>query len=192
MYIGLQNTGNTCFLNSVLQTLFHTKCLIQFFSNPYWKNQINSTNKLGSGGNISILLSNFFQQFLKPNHGTASYFDPSQLKSLISTRFNNYKDNTQEDAHEFLLFLLDMLHEDLNRCKNKETIENLYGDDKNDKFVAIKTIENSKKRNDSVIYDYFSGLLKNKCLCPQCYNISVILDYFITLSIPIKDSQKEY
>ena len=189
-YIGLENTGNTCFLNSVLQVLFHTKFLIQFFSDQFWRQQINYSNKLGSEGQIATILSEFFQTHFIENR--SSYFDPSQLKTYIASRFNKFKGTTQEDAHEFLLFLLDMLHEDLNRCKVKGTSENLYGDDKNDAFIAKKTIENIKKRNDSIVYDNFSGILKNKCLCPECFNISVIFDHFITLSVPIKDPVKEF
>lgn len=46
------------------------------------------------------------------------------MKKAIS-RFNSqFSGWSQNDSHEFLLFLLDMLHEDLNLIENKPYYEN--------------------------------------------------------------------
>jgi ubiquitin C-terminal hydrolase len=48
--VGLENIGNTCYLNSSLQCLSHTIPLTQYFYEKHYKKEINSDNFLGSKG----------------------------------------------------------------------------------------------------------------------------------------------
>jgi ubiquitin carboxyl-terminal hydrolase 4/11 len=50
-----------------------------------------------------------------------------------------------------LSYILDGLHEDLNKVKQKEIVENLDFDGSNDKEDSLKAWNNYLKRNKSII-----------------------------------------
>jgi ubiquitin carboxyl-terminal hydrolase 4/11/15 len=100
----------------------------------------------------------------------------------------------QQDSQEFMSFLVDGLHEDLNRILKKPYIENPESDDNtvNDpeaiRELGQKYREIYQARNSSVITDLFSGSYKNKLVCPVCNKISINFDPFLllTLQLPLE------
>ena len=70
-------------------------------------------------------------------------------------------------VQELLAFLLDGLHEDLNRIKNKPYIEEADSDGRPDAEVALEAWRNYRARNDSVVVDHFQvgywALLESQC-----------------------------
>jgi len=90
-----------------------------------------------------------------------------------------------------LNFLIDGIHEDLNRITNKpyrEIKEKQPGE--TDDEAAYRFWELHKQRNDSILVDLFHGQFKSTITCPECHRVSTTFDPFTTLSLPIPKLKK--
>jgi ubiquitin carboxyl-terminal hydrolase 4/11/15 len=179
---GLSNLGNTCFMNSALQCLSNTVQLTDYFFYNKHLNEINKTNPLGMKGEIATAYGNFVHAMWS---GQGSVFSPRELKYVISRFAPQFSGYAQHDSQELLGFLLDGLHEDLNRIKQKPYIEIGDSDDKPDEVLANELWDIHKKRNDSIIVDLFQGQFKSTVICPKCSYVSITFDPFMYLSLPL-------
>jgi ubiquitin C-terminal hydrolase len=111
---------------------------------------------------------------------------PSAVKAAVGAINRQFAGYGQHDSQEFLRFLLDGLHDDLNRVRVKPAyvaIEDSAGDD--DWTKSARWWCNYTERNASVITDTFSGQLKSKVTCLSCGHVSLAFDPFMDLSLPI-------
>ncbi|XP_022722128.1 ubiquitin carboxyl-terminal hydrolase 9-like isoform X2 [Durio zibethinus] len=175
---GLQNLGNTCFMNSALQCLVHTPPLVEYFLKDY-SDEINTENPLGMHGELALA----FGELLRKSWSSGrTAIAPRVFKGKLARFAPQFSGYNQHDSQELLAFLLDGLHEDLNRVKQKPYIEMKDSDGRPDEEVAAECWKNHKARNDSVIVD---GQYKSTLVCPVCSKISITFDPFMYLSLPL-------
>uniref|UniRef100_A0AAX7UR75 ubiquitinyl hydrolase 1 n=1 Tax=Astatotilapia calliptera TaxID=8154 RepID=A0AAX7UR75_ASTCA len=186
-FTGLVNLGNTCFMNSVIQSLSNTRELRDYFHDRAFEAEINCTNPLGTGGRLAISFAVLLRALWK---GTHHAFQPSKLKAIVASKASQFTGYAQHDAQEFMAFLLDGLHEDLNRIQNKPYTETVDSDGRLDEVVAEEAWQRHKMRNDSFIVDLFQGQFKSKLVCPTCSKVSITFDPFLYLPVPLPQKQK--
>lgn len=182
---GLNNLGNTCFMNSALQCLSNTVELKEYFVSGVFEDEINADNPLGNGGALARAFGSLIQQ-LWSGQGTA--IPPRDFKWSLARFAPQFSGYAQQDTQELLAFLLDGLHEDLNRIKKKPYIEapDWEGGGLADMVrFAKKQWEIYKLRNDSVIVDLFQGQYRSTLVCPQCSKVSIKFDPFMYLTLPL-------
>ena len=191
--VGLGNLGNTCYMNSALQCLRSTEELTSFFLAKAWKKELNKGNPLGHEGKMATSYASLLDSIYDTN---SSSFTPVDFKRTLSKCGPQFSGYGQQDSQEFMSFLVDALHEDMNRIHQKPYIENPDSDDskvKDEEYIKeLGNIfrDNYRKRNDSVIHDLFNGFYKNTMVCPDCDKVSVTFDPYLllTLQLPLEHS----
>ncbi|XP_050522495.1 ubiquitin carboxyl-terminal hydrolase 32 [Daktulosphaira vitifoliae] len=179
---GLNNLGNTCFMNAALQCVSNTRLLTQYFITDMHLYELNRNNPLGMKGCIAKRYGDLIHEIWR---GTAKTIAPLKLRWTIgkyAPRFNGFQ---QHDSQELLAFLLDGLHEDLNRVHGKPYSELTDSEGRPDVTVAEEAWENHIVRNKSIVVDLFHGQLKSKVTCKECGHESVRFDPFNYLSLPL-------
>uniref|UniRef100_A0A669QGE0 Ubiquitin carboxyl-terminal hydrolase n=1 Tax=Phasianus colchicus TaxID=9054 RepID=A0A669QGE0_PHACC len=179
---GLSNLGNTCFMNSALQCLSNTPPLTDYFLEDKYEAEINHSNPLGMRGEIAEAYAELIKQIWS---GRQSHVAPRMFKTQVGRFAPQFSGYQQQDSQELLAFLLDGLHEDLNRVKKKPYLELKDANGRPDSVVAKEAWENHRLRNDSIIVDIFHGLFKSTLVCPKCSKVSVTFDPFCYLTLPL-------
>lgn len=178
---GLRNLGNTCFMNSILQCLSNTKELRDYCLQNQYLRDLNNNSRMRTA-----LMSEFAKliQLLwtsSPNDSVS----PSEFKTQIQRYAPRFVGYNQQDAQEFLRFLLDGLHGEVNRVlvrprANADTLDHLPDDEK-----SRQMWRRYQEREDSRVSDLFVGQLKSSLTCSECGYCSTAFDPFWDLSLPI-------
>lgn len=100
-----------------------------------------------------------------------------QIKRSICQHAGQFGGSEQHDSQEFLSFLLDGLHEDLNRILNKPTYEVTQArEEELEKLPQQIASEQEWKvyrmRNNSLVVDFFQGQFRNRLECLTCRKAS--------------------
>ena len=180
---GSHNLGNTCFMNSSIACLSNCTELTTYFLTGKFKNEINKKNKLGVGGKLANAWYDLLSEYWNTKRTSGN---PSDVKSAVSKKAKKFSGYSQQDSNEFMTEFLSLLNEDLNKS-SKKVYKELKEKGKNESEMdCAKRFWNLHiERNNSIISDLFSGLLKSLVVCSKCGYNNITFDPFNTLTLAI-------
>lgn len=174
---GLRNLGNTCFMNAVLQSLSNIQQFCCYFRQlpaldlKAPKNGRNVPPPRKNRETDDILMAEELRKTLVAlGQGTKSAISPESLFSVVWKVVPRFRGYQQQDAHEFLRYMLDRLHTEL--------LNILPYPNSSSPFIG-------PKGKSTIVTTIFGGVLQNEVNCLVCGTESKKHDPFLDLSLDI-------
>lgn len=205
--VGLRNLGNTCFMNSVLQSLSNIREFSCYFnalpsleSNSKQKRAYHSRSMKENLDDVFVVeeLRKVLLNLSQGGDGSKA-ISPECLFLVIWKVVPQFRGHRQHDAHEFLRYMLDRLHTELQKVSHINelitpisTKANCLNSNNNPKdiqnYINIPGISslNAKTRN-SIVTNVFGGTLQSEVRCLICGMESKKHDPFLDLSLDIPE-----
>nr|CAX73508.1 Ubiquitin carboxyl-terminal hydrolase 2 [Schistosoma japonicum] len=183
--VGLNNLGNTCFMNSILQCLSNTAPLTEYCLEDRYLKDINKSSSMN--GMLFRSYADLMKEIWDPDMANSST-SPSRFKSQIQRFAPRFMGYSQQDSQEFLRYVLEGLHMEVNRVQKRPipTKPDYEAEDRlPDNEKANLYWRRYLSMDNSEIVDLFVGQLMSTLECADCSFKSTTFDPFWDLSLPI-------
>ncbi|KAL4612918.1 ubiquitin carboxyl-terminal hydrolase 36 isoform X1 [Arapaima gigas] len=156
---GLQNLGNTCFLNSTVQCLTYTPPLANYLLSREHSRACHQSGFCM----ICVMQNHMVQAFANSGNAIKPVSFIRDLKKIA----RHFRFGSQEDAHEFLRYTIDAMQK---AC--------LSGYTKLDRQSQATTL----------VHQIFGGYLRSRVKCTVCKSVSDTYDPYLDIALEIRQA----
>ncbi|KMZ67700.1 Ubiquitin carboxyl-terminal hydrolase 3 [Zostera marina] len=180
-YFGLENFGNTCYCNSVLQALYFCvpfrERLLEYYS--------SNKNPTDAEDNILTCLADLFTQISSQKKKTG-IISPKRFVQRVKKQNELFRGYMHQDAHEFLNFLLNELVDILEKEESNAT---KIPPEASSSLQSGEILSGDKKEPlVTWVHKNFQGTLTNETRCLRCETVTARDETFLDLSLDIEQN----
>uniref|UniRef100_A0AAY5ENP6 ubiquitinyl hydrolase 1 n=1 Tax=Electrophorus electricus TaxID=8005 RepID=A0AAY5ENP6_ELEEL len=181
-YFGLVNFGNTCYCNSVLQALY--------FCRPFREKVLAYKVQPRRKESLLTCLADLFNS-IATQKKKVGVIPPKKFISRLRKENELFDNYMQQDAHEFLNYLLntiaDLLQEEKSqeRQQNGKLVQNGGG---GGSVSSTGEAEHDEKTQQTWVHEIFQGTLTNETRCLNCEAVSSKDEDFLDLSVDVEQN----
>jgi len=177
--IGLANIGAFAYMNPILQCLSNTDKLTNYFLNEFKCDKDDDTKK------VSYQYYDLLQHLWGKYNETKEYA-PNNFEKLLSEINPLFSGKNPVYSKDFLNYLLEILHKELNEASKEEEINNMNNVDdikQNEEKIKQYFFKDFAKKNKSIISDLFCFSFETKSQCSICnfikcnFGVNYFLDF---------------
>ena len=180
---GLQNIGATCYMNATLQCLAHIDKFIKYL----FRKRKDIKNE-----RYEKKLTNSFLEVLENiwENNSIKDYPPNNFKELISKMNPLFAGIQANDSKDLVLFLLETMHNELNKVKNA----NIMYEDDVDQYNFYNSLQSFtkyfQKNFQSIVSDLFFGMYDSIMKCLNCNIMTHNIQCYNILIIPLEEVRK--
>ncbi|KAI4323142.1 hypothetical protein L6164_022772 [Bauhinia variegata] len=167
--LGLKNLGNSCYLNSVLQCLTYTPPLANFCLRNQHSSLCDSASEDRKRECPFCILEKRIVRSLRVD---LTLDAPLRIQSCLRIFAEHFRSGRQEDAHEFLRYVIDACHNTCLRLKK----------------LRRKGCDGASGSGNTVVKEIFGGALQSQVKCLSCGNESNKVDEIMDISLDVLHS----
>ncbi|KAG8553822.1 hypothetical protein GDO81_003561 [Engystomops pustulosus] len=171
-YFGLVNFGNTCYCNSVLQALY--------FCRPFREKVLAYKVQPRKKESLLTCLADLFNS-IATQKKKVGVIPPKKFISRLRKENELFDNYMQQDAHEFLNYLLNTIADLLQEEKKQE---NQNGKLQNGSLE----LQEPDKPDLTWVHEIFQGTLTNETRCLNCETVSSKDEDFLDLSVDVEQN----
>lgn len=183
---GLKNLGNTCYMNASLQCLSHTMNLTHYFMSKKFQEDISVVNQKRLEYHLVLRYMDVVSNIWQENQ----IISPKTFKMTMEAFVKRFVGYQQQDAHECIVFILDLLHKGLSVPVEMSITGVVKSEDDIIRKRAVEVWKNNFSKEYSYIVENFYGQMHIKMRCPKCNYTSHNFDPFSCIPLTIANKEK--
>ena len=186
---GMQNIGQTCYMNATIQVLSNISMLSNYLLKRYIQNSFDIENQTLVSAYSSLLYELYFPQEKQ------KYISPNIFKEIIGFLNPLFKGMHAADAKDLIFFMIEKMHQELNPIKQQINTNIDFAqqeiNSRNEKLMFQLFINDFQQKNKTILSDIFYGITRSIMTCNKCTITKYSFQTFNLLIFPLK-KVKEY